>query len=121
MPATQEIEAVLGCLTRLQECSPPLDAGWLARLRAIAHHASSQPDELWAALNSKSIWGGAESLASQALNSDTGYDPAHWRFQVRMFRELMIELGELLQAHGRSYPDIDAWLLAFNNWNNANV
>jgi len=114
-------DAVLHCLTQLLECSPPLDIDWRERLSALAQMAASQPDTVWHTLNSKDIWGGAASLANQALNPDTGYDPVLWQFQVRRFRELMIELGELLQAHGRHYPDIDSWLLAFNNWNRANV
>lgn len=120
-PTTSDADAVLNSLRQLQECSPPLDAVWLERLSALTRLAASQPAAIWSRLNSKDIWGGADSLANQALNPNSGYDPVMWQFQVRRFRELMIDLGELLQARGRHYPDIDSWLLAFNNWNKANV
>ena len=68
-------------------------------------------------LNSKRMWGGADSIANQALADNPGMDERIWQTGIREFRELMIELGSQLQARGTENPDISSWMLAFSNWN----
>lgn len=72
---------------------------------------------LYRELNSKHMWGGAGSLANEALADNPGIEEWIWNAEIQQFRELMIELGEHLMQRGNAYPDISSWLLAFNNWN----
>lgn len=72
---------------------------------------------LYRELNTVHVWGGAESLANEALADNPGIDDWLWQAEIQEFRELMIALGQHLIARGKSYPDISSWLLAFNNWN----
>ena len=46
---------------------------------------------------------------------------AVWQSEIREFRALMIEIGEVIRARGAANPGIASWLLAFNNWNAAGV
>ena len=70
---------------------------------------------------SKKMWGGAGSIANQALADNPGVDDWVWQLEIREFRELMIELGQHLQARGSHYPDITSWLLAYHNWNQSEI
>ncbi|TNF35306.1 MAG: hypothetical protein EP315_06095 [Gammaproteobacteria bacterium] len=72
-------------------------------------------------LNSKRMWGGAGSIANQALSDNPGMDDWSWQMEIREFRERMIELGQHLQSRGQAYPDISSWLLAFSNWNQSEI
>jgi len=94
------------------------NADWLASVIA-----RGQEDEtgFYQALNSKRMWGGAGSVANQALADNPGMDDNLWSNEIREFRELMIELGNHLQKRGEAYPDISSWLLAFSNWNQSGV
>jgi len=82
--------------------------------------ADSDTEALYARLNSKHMWGGAGSVANEALADNCGIEDWQWQFEIQDFRELMIALGEHLMARGQAYPDIGSWLLAFNNWNQHN-
>lgn len=90
------------------------EADWLAELIELA---DTDPAELYTRLNSKHMWGGAGSVANEALADNCGIDDWQWQFEIQDFRELMIALGEHLMSRGQAYPDISSWLLAFNNWN----
>ena len=72
-------------------------------------------------LNSKRMWGGAGSIANEALADNPGIEVWIWQAETHAFRELMIELGVNLKARGNAYPDISSWLLAFSNWNQSDV
>ena len=74
-------------------------------------------ETLYRELNTRHVWGGAESLANEALADNPGIEEWQWQVEIQEFRELMIELGQHLISRGKSYPDISSWLLAFNNWN----
>ena len=63
------------------------------------------------------MWGGAGSVANEALADNHGIDEWIWNSEIQQFRELMIELGQHLMDRGNAYPDISSWLLAFSNWN----
>lgn len=73
--------------------------------------------DVWRTLNGNAWWGGAGSLAAETLIDNPGLDPVHWRTEIGEFRELLIEIAELLRAHGDPNPGLDSWLLAFRNWN----
>jgi hypothetical protein len=112
---------VLACLRNIHDVlqSHPGDsAAWIASV--IDLHAEDEA-RFYQALNSKRMWGGAGSVANQALADNPGIDEQLWLQEVRGFRELMIELGTHLQAHGEAYPDISSWLLAFHNWNQSGI
>lgn len=112
---------LIDLLTRLSDCSPPLSPAWRGEILAIIEAASLNHQLLCTSLNNKRIWGGADSLANEALNDNGDLAEAEWQMRVREFRDVMIEMGELLRSQGDAYPDIQPWLLAFHNWNNANV
>jgi len=93
-------------------------AGWIA---SVIEQAESDETEFYRQLNSKRMWGGAGSIANQALADNPGDDDWAWKTEIHEFRELMIELGQHLQARGSHYPDISSWLLAYNNWNQSEI
>lgn len=93
-------------------------ADWMSSLVAFAE---SDHQALYRELNSKRMWGGAGSIANEALADNPGMDEWSWHMEIREFRELMIELGEHLMAREDYYPDISAWIMAFSNWNQSDV
>ncbi len=94
------------------------DAAWIG---SVIELGGSDEAGFYRALNSKRMWGGAGSIANQALADNPGMDELAWQTEIREFRALMIELGSHLQARGNAYPDISSWLLAFNNWNQSGL
>ncbi len=104
----------------LQRIALILEAHQSKRLELIQHLIAlcdNDEDQLYIELNTRNIWGGAESLANEALADNPGIEDWQWQVEIQEFRELMIQLGQHLIARGKSYPDISSWLLAFNNWN----
>lgn len=93
-------------------------ADWVAE---VAQLYGSDPAAGLRRLNSKRMWGGAGSIANEALADNPGMDDYQWQMQIRELRELLIELGNRLQSLGQSYPDISSWMMAFNNWNQSEV
>jgi len=94
------------------------DARWLAEVIMLC---DTDEAKLYQLLNSKRMWGGASSIANEALADNCGIEEWIWRAEIQEYRELMIALGEYLMSRGSSYPDISSWLLAFNNWNQSDV
>ena len=90
-------------------------AAWLRTLHGLDETAA------YAALNSKRMWGGAGSIANEALADNPDLNPTQWDMHVREFRALMIDLAEHLKSRGPHYPDIDFWLSAFTSWQQSNV
>jgi hypothetical protein len=92
-------------------------AAWLREL------AARRDDEaaLYSGLNSQRMWGGAGSIANEALADNPGIAAVQWDLEIREFRGLMIDLAEHLRARGRHYPDIDFWLSAFSSWQQAGI
>jgi hypothetical protein len=93
-------------------------AAWLARVVALCEQ---DEQAFYRELNSKRMWGGAGSIANEALADNPGMEGWLWQADITAFRELMIELGHHLKARGNANPDISSWLLAFSNWNQSNV
>ena len=109
------------CLQRIQgllESHPGDSAAWIASVISLYGNDDTR---FYQALNSKRMWGGAGSVANQALADNPGIDELLWLQEIREFRELMIELGTHLQARGNAYPDISSWMLAFSNWNQSEI
>ena len=93
-------------------------ADWVANLRV---QCSSDETKCYQELNSRRMWGGAGSIANEALADNPGIEGWTWQAEIQEFRELMIELGRHLMKRGNAYPDISSWLLAFSNWNQSDV
>ena len=95
-----------------------IETAWLESLIELCD-GDGDGDELalYRELNSKHMWGGAGSVANEALADNPGSEEWIWNAEIQQFRELMIELGQHLMRRGNAYPDISSWLLAFNNWN----
>ncbi len=91
-----------------------MEADWIQSLVELCNH-----DELllYKELNSKHMWGGAGSVANEALADNPGIEEWQWNAEIQQFRELMIEIGQHLIDRGNAYPDISSWLLAYSNWN----
>ena len=107
-------------LERLSEILDRHEGGHAAWLRGLA---ALRDDEaaFYAGLNSQRMWGGAGSVANEALADNPGLDATLWALEIREFRGLMIDLAEHLRARGRHYPDIDFWLSAFSSWQQAGI
>ena len=90
----------------------------MASVLALCGHDEAA---MYRELNSKRMWGGAGSIANEALADNPGMEDWMWQAEIREFRELMIELGNHLKARDQAYPDISSWLLAFSNWNQSEV
>ena len=93
-------------------------AAWIA---AVGDLYKTDEAAFYKALNSKRLWGGAGSIANEALADNPGIDDWSWRMQIREFRELMIALAEHLQARGDAHPDMSSWVMAFSNWNQSEI
>jgi hypothetical protein len=112
---------VAGILQRIHELlqhHPGDSSTWVASVMELCENDETL---LYRTLNSKRMWGGANSIANQALADNPGLDELVWQAEIREFRELMIELGSHLRERGDAYPDIASWLLAFSNWNQSGV
>ena len=113
-----DIQTTLQRIHEILKTHPGDDAAWVA---SVIDLYGSDETRFYQALNSKRLWGGAGSVANQALADNPGIDEIVWNEQIRSFRELMIELGTHLQERGNAYPDISSWVLAFSNWNQSGV
>lgn len=105
-----DLDATLTRLAELLDSHAGDSATWLRSVRDL----DAAPR--YAILNSKRMWGGAGSIANEALADNPGIKPAQWDMDIREFRALMIDLAEHLKARGPHYPDIDFWLNAFSGW-----
>ena len=94
------------------------DSDWLSSLISLCE---TDEVKLYEELNSKHMWGGAGSIANEALADNPGIENWIWQAEIQEYRELMIELGHHLMQRENAYPDISSWLLAFNNWNQSNI
>jgi len=115
---TFDIKHNLLAIEQALQSHPGDSASWIA---IIIELCDKDEAACYRQLNSKRMWGGAGSIANQALADNPGVDEWAWQAEVRLFRQLMIELGSHLQARGNAYPDISSWLLAFSNWNQSEV
>ena len=115
---TFDIKTTLQRLHQILLSHQSSEAVWLAD---VITYCDIDEIKLFENLNSKRMWGGAGSIANEALADNYGIEEWQWRVEIREFRELMIALGEYLMARENSYPDISSWLLAYNNWNQSDV
>ena len=115
------VKEMKDCLKRivgLLQNHPGDSAQWMLDLSQLY---DTDKDLFYKQVNSSRMWGGAGSIANQALSDNPGVDDWLWKMQIREFRELMIELAEHLQSRGSCYPDISTWIMAFNNWNQSDI
>jgi hypothetical protein len=62
-------------------------------------------------LVSNELWGGAGSIADESLVSDDA--------RRRDFEHLMLKLGRLQLARGKTNPRTETWVRAFEQWRHA--
>lgn len=115
---TLDIQTTLQRIHLILDNHPGDSAAWIA---SVLDLCEAEPARFYKALNSKRMWGGAGSIANQALADNPGIDEIIWHAEIREFRELMIEVGNHLQKRGDAYPDISSWVLAFSNWNQSDI
>ena len=108
-------------LSRLAELLERIDHPRAAEVRALSALLGTAPDHALQRLDANDWWAGAGSLAAETMGDNPGLPEAIWQTEVREFRQLMIEIGEMLRARGAANPGITSWLLAFNNWNASGV
>jgi hypothetical protein len=113
-----DIQTTLHRLRELLKNHSGDSAAWIG---SVIELGGSDETGFYRLLNSNRMWGGAGSIANEALADNPGIDEWLWQAEIRELRELMIELGKQLQARGNEYPDISSWLLAFSNWNQSEV
>jgi len=109
-----DIKKILQQLHDILKNHRSIETVWLETLIELCDGDESV---LYRELNSKHMWGGAGSVANEALADNPGIEEWIWNAEIQQFRELMIELGQHLMDRGHAYPDISSWLLAFSNWN----
>ena len=113
-----DIKDNLQRISQILKNHPGDSAEWVASLQKLY---DNDTDAFYKQLNSKRMWGGACSIANQALADNPGMDEWSWKMQIRELRELMIELGMHLQTRANPYPDVGTWLMAFSNWNQSDI
>ncbi len=106
-------------LIEIEQCLQQMQSPHAVYLQQLIKYCDTDIEKLYGELNSVRMWGGAESVANEALRDNPGLSEWEWQPLVQTYRSHMIELGEFLMQGERSYPDISSWLLAFNNWNQA--
>ena len=108
-------------LARLAALLERIDHPRAPEVYAIAALSGSAPEQTLRRLDANDWWAGAGSLAAETMVDNPGLPETVWQSEVREFRALMIEIGEVIRARGAANPGIASWLLAFNNWNAAGV
>ena len=119
MPRTDD--ALLRALTHLAELLVRIGHPRAAEVAGQVVLFTEAPGRVRHRLDANDWWAGAGSLAAETMADNPGLPEALWCREIREFRELMIEIGEALQAEGAANPGISSWLLAFNNWNASEV
>ncbi len=115
---TLDVKATLSRLQMILQQHPGDSALWVANLLLLCDQDQAA---LYRELNSQRMWGGAGSIANEAMVDNPGMDDWNWQMTIREFRDLMIQLGMHLKARGQEYPDISSWVMAFNHWNQSEV
>jgi hypothetical protein len=112
---------LLTALDRLAELLRRIDHPRALEVSNQIARVQSTPEQVLRQLDGNDWWAGAGSLAAETMADNPGIAEEIWRREIREFRELMIEIGEILLARGAANPGISSWLLAFNNWNASEV
>lgn len=113
--------ALLSALTRLAELLERIGHPRAGEVADQVVRLQETPALVRRRLNDNDWWAGAGSLAAETMADNPGLPEQVWQQEVRAFREMMIEIGELLQSQGAVNPGLSSWLLAFNNWNASEV
>jgi len=114
-------DPLLSPLTRLADLLERIGHARAAEVADQVALLRESPERVRRRIDANDWWAGAGSLAAETMADNPGLPEAIWHREVREFRELMIEIGEVLLAQGGANPGISSWLLAFNNWNASEV
>jgi hypothetical protein len=93
-------------LSRLAELLERINHPRAAEVRALYTLLSTSPEQALQRIDANDWWAGAGSLAAETMGDNQGLPEAIWQSEVREFRGLMIEIGELLRARGAANPGI---------------
>ena len=118
---SQPYPQLSSALSRLAELLERIGHPRAAEVRALTALLVEAPEQTLQRLDANDWWAGAGSLAAETMGDNPGLSDASWQAAVHEFRELMIEIGEMLRAKGAANPGIASWLLAFSNWNASGV
>jgi hypothetical protein len=114
-------DSLLSPLTRLAELLERIGHPRASEVVEQVALLRESPERVRRRIDANDWWAGAGSLAAETMSDNPGLPEEIWHREVREFRELMIEIGEILVAQGGANPGISSWLLAFNNWNASEV
>jgi hypothetical protein len=117
MSRPRDDEALMTALRRLADLLDRIDSDRATEVRRLGAKLDTDRDDFWRNLNDNRWWAGAGSLAAETMADNPGLPGELWRMETREFRELLIEIGEILMARGGENPGISSWILAFRNWN----
>jgi hypothetical protein len=110
----------------LSEIADLLEAAGESDFAAALRHVCSAPNqEFEEFLVSNELWGGSGSLADSAFAFRSGSDQDE-KNRIRRknraeFEDLMIQLGRLQIAQGKTNIRTSRWVDAFEGWKNAGV
>jgi len=99
-------------LSRLAQLLKRIDHPRAAEVQALSALLAAAPDQTLRRLDANDWWAGTGSLAAATMGDNPGLPEMIWQTEVREFRELMIEIGEILRARGAANPSIASWLRA---------
>jgi len=117
MTRTLDDKALKTALEHLADLLDRIGHHRAAEVRRLLAEVDTDRDRCLRELNDNRWWAGAGSLAAETMADNPGLPDELWQMEVREFRELLIEIGELLMARGGENPGISSWILAFRNWN----
>ena len=116
-PGAADVERLCAELAQLQALLLRIGNPRAAEVGALRERFATDPDQAWREIDGNAWWAGAGSLAADTMADNPGLPAHEWDAEVRQFRELLIEVAEILRARGIVNPGLASWLLAFRNWN----
>jgi hypothetical protein len=120
-PGLEADLALRSALSRLAELLERIGNPRAADVRDRLALLERDPAAALRRLDANDWWAGAGSLAAETMADNPGWPDALWLAEVRAFRALLIEIGEILTARGAENPGRSSWLLAFHNWNASEI
>ncbi|MGB5831685.1 MAG: hypothetical protein WBG92_06795 [Thiohalocapsa sp.] len=108
-------------LERLSELLRRVGSDRADEVAVFSGRLTADPSAAWRELDSNAWCAGVSSLAAGSMADNPGLRQAEWLAEIRLFRELLIEIAETLRARGETNPGLPSWLLAFRNWNASDV
>jgi hypothetical protein len=116
-----DIGRVRTLLERLHALLTRIGNARAASIDALSARFAADPAGAWREIDGNGWWAGAGSIAADSMADNPGIADSQWQAEICEFRELLIEIGEILRARGDTNPGLSSWLLAFRNWLDSGV